>query len=127
MANYDLILVATNAEGEPTGSEVELAKVRGSRVTGRLSDDVKELRLIGATTLGITGPEIPFTLDDPDVVAFALGQMNGALVREKIRQRGPVVARTTDGEDIPFRYAGETASGGDVITDESDAATVPLD
>lgn len=127
MASYDLILIGTRLDGEPTGGETEVARVRGNRVTGKLRDAVREVAQIGSTRIGIVGPVVPVTLDDPDLIAYSVSLNLGAIREADIRQRGPIVARTPDGDDIPFRYTPQEATSSDVILPPAEPEPVPLD
>lgn len=109
MATYDLILKVAGEE-DFTGEDIPVARVRGNRITGRMSGQTREIVDRGSVQIGITGPDVEFTLDDADLVAFALSMSIGSFIEAGIDERGTVVAVDEDGDEITFRYDGEVSA-----------------
>ena len=119
MARYDLILRVAGEE-DFTGDEIPVGRVSGNRITGRMSGQIREIVDRGSVQIGITGPVVDYTLDDADLVAYAVSMSIYSFIEAGIDERGTVVAVDESGDEIPFRYEGE-ASGGDYIN-----TTIPV-
>jgi hypothetical protein len=128
MSSYGIVFHVFDENGERTGETQRLATVVDGKVTGRLRRVVEERVLIGVIPIGITGPVERVTLDDPDLVAYAVAQRSGELWDAGITSDGIIVAVDEDGVEIPFRYAKEPPVS-DLLGAESqqDVEPIPVD
>lgn len=125
MSSYVLVFHMFDENGERTGDSQRLAAVVDGKVTGRLRRLVEEQVALGVVPIGITGPVERVTLDEPDLVAYAIAQRSAALWDAGVTDDGIVVAVDDEGVEVPFRYANEPPIS-DLLGVESQEDVEPL-
>lgn len=107
MSSYELRFYTFDDQGERTGATTRLATISDGDIKGRMRRIVEEVISLGVVDIGVTGPIVRVTENDPDLVAYALALRSAALWDAGVVDDGIVVAVDENDVEIPFRYAKE--------------------
>lgn len=128
MSTYSLVFHVFDENAERTGETIRLATVSDGEVKGKMRRIVEQRLALGVVQIGITGPIVNVTVNDPDLLAYSLANRSADLWDAGVIEDGIVVAVDDNDVEIPFRYANEPPMSDLLGTeDQEDVEPIPLD